>query len=117
MAIFRRALVLAIFFGVITGCAALLQGIPWTGTSWRGALLGVASFGCFGFLLGGIYAFDPASELKIKSSPIGRMLFGLTAALLLSAVWRWPLEGVALAGLVGVGLGYFGMSWARYVDF
>lgn len=80
-------------------------------------MLVIASFGCFGFLLGGIYAFDPESELKIKSSAIGRMMFGLIAALLLAILWRWPGEGMALAALLGVVLGYLGMTWAKYVDF
>jgi len=66
---------------------------------------------------GGIYAFDPASDLKIKSSAIGRMSFGVIASLILSALWHWPLEGVALASLIGAVLGYLGMILARFVDF
>jgi len=111
-----KALILAILFAVISGATVLLYAVPWTDVSWSDLLLGVASAGCVGFLLGGIYAFDPRSDLKIKASPVGRMVFGLLASLLLSAVWHWPVEGVALAGVVGVMLGYFGMAWARYVD-
>lgn len=112
-----KAFILAVFFAVITVTAALLNWLPWTNSTWRDALLGIGSFGCFGFLLGGIYAFDPESDFKIKSSAIGRMSFGLIASLLLSVLWRWPIEGVVLAALIGVLLGYFGMTWARYVDF
>ena len=66
---------------------------------------------------GGIYAFDPDSDLKIKSSAIGRMSFGVIASLILSALWRWPLEAVALASLIGAVLGYVGMMWAKFADF
>jgi len=112
-----KSLTLAAFFSAITAIAALLHGAPWTNTTWREVLLGMGSFGCFGFLLGGIYAFDPKSELAIMPSSVGRMVFGLIASLLLSVLWRWPGEGVALAALIGVLLGYFGMTWAQYVDF
>jgi hypothetical protein len=71
----------------------------------------------FWFFAEGIYAFDPESDLKIKSSAFGRMSFGITASLILSALWRWPLEGVALASFIGAVLGYFGLSWAKYADF
>lgn len=114
---FYKALLLAAFFSAITAIAALLYGAPWANTTWRKVLLGMGSFGCFGFLLGGIYAFDPESEFKIKSSSTGRVVFGLVASLLLSFLWHWPSEAVALAALVGALLGYFGMAWARYVDF
>jgi hypothetical protein len=114
---FYKALLLAAFFAATTAIAALLYGAPWANTTWREVFLGMGSFSCFGFLLGGIYAFDPESEFRIKSSATGRMFFGLIASLLLSIIWRWPFEGVALAALVGVLLGYFGMAWARYVDF
>lgn len=114
---FHKALLLAVFFSAITAIAALLYGATWANTTWREVLLGMGSFGCFGFLLGGIYAFDPESELKIKSSSIGRIGFGLVASLLLSILWHWPSEAVALAALGGGLLGYFGMAWARYVDF
>lgn len=113
---FYKALILAVLFSAIAAISALLHAVPWTTTTWRDVLLGMGSFGCFGFLLGGIYAFDPKSELRIKSSSTGRMFFGLIASLLLSILWRWPGEGVALAVLVGVLLGYFGMAWAQYVN-
>jgi hypothetical protein len=111
-----KALILGILFALIVAIAALLHAAPWIGASWQSILLGTASFACFGFLLGGIYAFDPESELKIKSSSIGRMAFGIIAALLLSALWRWPPEAAALAALVGAVLAYLGMSWAKYAD-
>lgn len=114
---FYKALLLAAIFSAITAIAALIYGAPWANTTWRDVLLGMGSFGCFGFLLGGIYAFDPESELKIKSSSTGRIVFGLVASLLLSHLWHWPSEAVALAALAGALLGYFGMAWARYVNF
>ena len=117
MSTFFKATALAALFSALTAIAALLYGSPWINTTWRHVLLGMGSFGCLGFLLGGIYAFDPESELRFRSSSLGRMFFGLVAALLLAALWRWPGEGVALAILIGILLGYFGMAWARYVNF
>ena len=113
----RKALGMALFFAAIAGVAGLFYALPWTGASWQALLQMSASVGCFGFLLGGIFAFDPESEFKIKSSAIGRMVFGLAAALLLSALWSWPGDAVLLASMIGVALGYFGMVWAKYVDF
>lgn len=111
------ALILGAFFSATTAIAALVHGAPWTNSTWHEVMLGIASFGCFGFLLGGIHAFDGESELSVKSSPIGRMFFGLVASLLLSVLWRWPREGIALAALAGILLGYLGMKWAKYADF
>jgi hypothetical protein len=112
-----KALILAILFAVISGAYVLLYTVPWTDVSWQRLLLGVASAGCFGFLLGGIYTFDPKSDLVIRASSIGRVTFGLIASLLLAALWHWPYEGAALAGVIGAVLGYFGMAWAKYVEY
>lgn len=117
MTVFREALALAIIFATAAGCAALFYVVPLREASWSRAILAVGSFGCFGFLLGGIYAFDPESDLKIKSSSIGRILFGLAAALLLSVMWGWSLAISALAALSGATLAYSGMAWAKYADF
>lgn len=117
MTTLRKAIILAAVFAVISAVAALSHVTTWTNISWQRALVGTGSFGCFGFLLGGIYAFDPKSDLRIESSAIGRMSFGVVASLILSALWRWPLEAVALASLIGAALGYFGMLWAKFVDF
>lgn len=117
MKTFREALILAALFSAITAIAGLLHGIPSLHSTLKEVLLGTGSFGCLGFLLGGIYAFDPESELRIKSSSIGRMFFGLLASLLLAALWQWPREAIGLAALAGVVLGYFGMTWARYINF
>jgi len=117
MATFSKALILAIIFALVTVIAGVLHAAPWTDTPWQRVLLGLGSLGCFGFLLGGIFAFDPASDLKIKPSAIGRMAFGIAAALMLSALWHWPVAGAALAALISAVLGYFGMLWADHVNF
>jgi hypothetical protein len=113
----REALILAVLFSAITAIAGLLHGIPSLDSTLKEVLLGTGSFGCLGFLLGGIYAFDPESKIRIKSSSIGRMFFGLLASLPLAALWQWPREAIGLAALVGVVLGYFGMTWTRYINF
>lgn len=117
MTTLRKAIILAIFFAVTSVGAALSYAAPWTDISWRQASLLAGSFSCLGFLLGGIYAFDPDSDLMIKSSAVGRMSFGVIASLILSALWGWPLEGAALASLIGAALGYLGMMWAKFADF
>jgi hypothetical protein len=66
--------------------------------------------------LGGVFGFDPKSQFKIKSSALGRIVFGIGAGVALGALWRWPREALALSGLLGGVLGYFGMLWARYVE-
>lgn len=113
----RKALSLAIVCAAIVAAALLLHLTLPDDLTDRRLLSWLGSAGCFGFLLGGVYAFDPASDLVIKSSAVGRVSFGLVASLLLSALWRWPFAGVALAVLGGVVLSYSGMSWAKYVDY
>ncbi len=113
----RKALFLAMVFAAISGGVALLYAVPAGIGSWQRLLLWIASLACFGFLLGGIYAFDPQSDLKIMPSSFGRISFGIAASLLLAFLWHWPFEGALLAGLIGAVLGYFGMSWAKYIDF
>ena len=117
MTILRRALFLATVFATAAACAALTYVFQLGGVSLSRGIRGVGSLGCFGFLLGGIYAFDPESDLKIKSSSIGRISFGLAAAVLLSILWGWPLEAAALAAFSGAALAYFGMAWAKYAEF
>ena len=112
-----KAFFLAALFALICGFAALLHAAPWTGGSWQSLLRWFASACCFGFLLGGILAFDPESDIKIRASFIGRVSFGAAALMMLSVLWHLPLEAIVLAGLLGAGLGYFGMLWAKYVDF
>jgi hypothetical protein len=109
-----KAFLLGMFFAVVAAIAALSYSLP-SGGNWRDLVRWLASFGCFGFLFGGVYAFDPESELKIRSSVLGRTTFGIVAAILLSALWHWPVEGAALAALGGAVLGYLGMLWARHV--
>jgi len=111
-----KSLVLGGLFAVAAAVAALGYALP-SLHDLHLFFLWVASLASLGFFLGGIYAFDPDSELRIKSSAIGRVSFGIVSALLLSALWRWPAEGVLLAVMVGAILGYLGMLWAKYVDF
>ena len=111
-----KSLTLGLLFAVAAAIAGLTYALP-SQSDWSRVLLGVASLACFGFLLGGIYAFDPNSDLRIKASSFGRISFGIVSALLLSALWRWPTEAVALSVLLGIILGYLGMLWAKYVEF
>ena len=75
----------------------------------------IASFACFGFLLGTILAFDPSPEMKSPDRPILRIALGALAGLGLGLVWSWSAEAIGLSILVSAGLGYAGMSWAKYV--
>ncbi len=74
----------------------------------------IASFACFGFLLGAILAFDPSPEMKSSGRPILRTFLGALAGLCLGLVWNWSVEGLALSTLVSAVLGYTGMTWAKY---
>ncbi len=112
----RKALLLVIGSAAIAGVAGFFYS-PWGDISSQRLLLCIASFGCLGMLLGGIYAFDAESDLKIRASVIGRITIGSTAALILGLVWHWPLEFIVLASFIGAVLGYLGMSWAKYVEF
>lgn len=104
--------------GVAVGVAAYAAvEVLIGGDSLAGFLPLVASFGCFGLLLGAIFAFDAESEFKGTNRPLARVLTSTVAGLALSLLWRWPAEGVALSALVFGFLGYLGMSWAKYVDF
>ena len=78
---------------------------------------GIAVFGCFGFLLGGIYAFDAESKVKEKDSVLARVGIGIVCGLVIAFLLDWPTEAYVLSALVGAMLGYLGMIWAKYVDF
>jgi hypothetical protein len=68
-------------------------------------------------LLGTIYATDPRSGLAVKDRPLARSLVsaavGLTGALVLGVS---ATSALVAAGVTGT-LGWFGMTWAQYVDF
>jgi hypothetical protein len=115
MSVLIKGLSLAALFAVAAAIYALVNAVPFSGT-YEALLLWVASIACIGFLVGGVFAFDPRSEFKIASSALGRTAFGIAAGLALAALWRWPREAFALSGLVGGALGYFGMLWAKHVD-
>lgn len=110
-----KGLGLAAFFAVAAAIDALVNAVPFSGP-WESLLLWVASLACIGFLVGGIFAFDPQSEFRIVSSAFGRIASGMAAGLALAALWRWPREAFALSGLAGGALGYLGMLWAKYVE-
>jgi hypothetical protein len=111
-----RGLFVAGGFAVGVAAYAALQVVS-GGNSLSGLLPLVASFGCFGLLLGAIYAFDANAEFKGVSRPIPRVATSAVAGLALALLWRWPLEGALLSVLVASFLGYLGLLWARYVDF
>jgi hypothetical protein len=93
-----------------------LQFVTGAGSLSDLALL-VARFGCFGLLLGAIFAFDANSEFKGVNRPVVRVAVGAIAGLALALLWHWPIEGVIVAVVLAAFLGYLGMSWAKYVDF
>jgi Na+-driven multidrug efflux pump len=75
----------------------------------------IASFACFGFLLGAILAFDPSPEMRSPDRPFTRTFLSAMAGLCLGLVWNWSTEAIGLSVLVSAGLGYAGMTWAKYV--
>lgn len=80
-------------------------------------VLGAATVACFYLLLAGIYAFDPASDLRLRSSARGRMLVGAASGVILSIIWQWPIGAAALAAVAAGALGHYGLAWAKYVHF
>ena len=75
----------------------------------------IASFSCFGFLLGVIIAFDPMPGERGPDRPLLRSIFGSFTGFSLGLLLQWPSEGVALSALVVSCLGYAGTYWAKYV--
>jgi hypothetical protein len=111
-----RGLFLAGCVAVGVAAYAALQVLT-SGSTLSGFLPLIASFGCFGLLLGAIFAFDAPSDFAGTSRPVARVITSCVAGLALSLVWHWPMEAALLAVLTAGALGYFGMSWAKYVDF
>lgn len=113
-----KSLALGALLAFAAVIAGLMYGLPSIADArWPDVLRGLGSFACLGFFLGGIYAFDPDSDLKIKSSSVGRSLFGVVSAAVLSLLWQWPREGLLLAVVIGAILGHLGLLWAKYVQF
>jgi hypothetical protein len=98
-------------FAMYTLLQTFLHGGPF-----NGLLLWIATSGCFGFLVGGILAFDPESPAKVRASPFTRILIGASSGMAVSILWHWPSDGLAAATLLGAILGYTGMAWARYLQ-
>ena len=111
-----RGLLGAGAIAVLVALYALVQVVSGSAPI-AGSLPLVASFGCFGLLLGGIFVFDAPTDFKGTDRPILRISVAVVAGLALGLLWHWPPEGVALSALVFGALGYFGITWAKYVDF
>lgn len=75
----------------------------------------LGSFACFGFLVGGILAFDEYPYKRGKGRPWARTAFGFVAGFGIALIWPWPLEGQLLSIAAGSALGYFGMLWAQWL--
>lgn len=116
---FFKGLIFALFIAVITVIYVLVFG-GFTSNSLHSAMRGLASFGCLGFLLGGILAFDKESKFmdrKGKDRPFTRIAIGIVACLIIAFIWDYSIEGYYLAGIVGGILGYLGNIWAKYAQF
>ena len=101
---------------VLVALYAFVQVVSGSGPI-AGSLPLVASFGCFGLLLGGVFMFDAPTDFNGTNRPILRICVAVLAGLALGLLWHWSLEGVALSSLIFGALGYFGITWAKYVDF
>ena len=111
-----KGLVVVCFFAVVTAMYTLFQ-MAFRAESLSEALLWGGTLGCVGLLLGGIFAFDGKSEIKVQANAFARIAVGIVAGFGASLLWGLPGEGMLLSALVGGSLGYFGMIWAKYVDF
>jgi hypothetical protein len=109
----RKGLVVAIAGAlVVASCAGVEVLLKDTDTSGVGRI--IASFFCFGFLIGVSVVFDDDPSEHQAGRPILRILFGSLAGLCLGLLWEWPHEGTILCTLVAAGLGYAGSSWAKH---
>jgi hypothetical protein len=115
-AVWKRSILLIALFGLVTALYAAVNMI-FDGMPWASYLRAVASFACFGFLLGGIYSFDSRSDFKVANRPALRALIGCISGAAIGLLWHWSTEAIALAGLVACLLGLLGMAWAKYVQF
>ena len=98
-------------FALYTFLQTFLHGGPFSGL-----FLWIATSGCFGFLVGGILAFDPESKVKVRANSFARILVGASSGMAVSILWHWPGDALATATLLGAILGYMGMAWARYLQ-
>jgi hypothetical protein len=113
-----------LFFAVAFVVAVALNGLadlPWG--NWH-AILGLGVIvSVLGAFYGTIVALDGESGMSQADRPILRaVLCGALAALVVVLVQVWPprsfnVLGPATGFLVGAVLGWFGWSWAKYVDF
>jgi hypothetical protein len=110
----KGALVAAVGAGVFA-LYTLLQ-IFLHGGPFNGLLLWIATSGCFGFLVGGILAFDPESKVKVRANSFARTLIGAASGAALAFLWNWSGDALMLAALLGAILGYTGMIWAKYLQ-
>jgi hypothetical protein len=79
----------------------------------------IASFGCFGLLLGACYAFDEhqTTDGGVANMPLARTILGGLAGLSLGLLWHWGVPTMLISCSVSALLGNLGMAWAKYVDF
>ena len=101
---------------MLVAAYALLQ-VAFGSGAISGILPIVASFGCFGILLGAIFFFDAPTDFNGSNRPLARITVSALSGLALGLLWQWPAEGIALSALVAAALGYFGITWAKHVDF
>ena|SRR5579862_5938731 len=111
-----RGLFIAGFCGAVVAVCTVFELVT-SSPGPAGAARIVASFGCLGFLLGSIYAFDSASDLVVTNMPRVRIILAALAALVLSRLWHFHASATVSWCLVFALLGYLGMTWAKYVDF
>jgi hypothetical protein len=98
-------------FALHTLLQTFLHGGPFSGL-----LMWIATSGCFGFLVGGILAFDPESPCKVKENSFARTLIGAASGAALAFLWNWSGDALMLATLLGAILGCMGMIWAKYLQ-
>ena len=77
----------------------------------------VASCACFGMLVGSAFAYDKEFDGTAPDRPAVRAVIGALSGLLVSLVWSWSGEAIALSTAVGSVLGYLGALWAKWVRF
>ena len=119
-----KVLVVIVLFAGVFFVAALLEAfISGFRASWEALIKTGVLFSSLGALYGTAAALDSNSGFAIYNRPLLRIVIcSVFGAIAVGIVWSWypknfaPIWILCGAG-VGAVLGWFGWSWAKYVDF
>lgn len=104
-------LTIGILFAIGTGLRFLL---PSDAQAFQTVAMTVIVLLIFGVFVGVIALTEENKEYRNSGSRV-RVTCGAVALAAIAVMLSAPLEGVALAALLGAILGYIGIYWAKYI--